>query len=78
VSKTDHHSAYLAKAIEALTPGGHTRVDELLDQLADVVGDHEAVATSPPLEGRKPIAAGWRALPASASDLRSADRSWTF
>ena len=40
----DHHSAYLAKAIEALTPEGHKRVDELLQQLAEVVGDNEAVA----------------------------------
>ena len=44
MSKTDHHSAYLAKAIVALTPEGHKRVDELLDQLAEVVGDHDAVA----------------------------------
>ena len=45
MSKTDHHSAYLAKAIDALTPEGHKRVDELLEQLAEVVGDHEAVAS---------------------------------
>ena len=44
MSTTDHHSEYLAKAIDALTPEGHKRVDELLDQLAEVVGDHEAVA----------------------------------
>jgi len=44
VSTTDHHSEYLAKAIGALTPEGHKRVDELLEQLAEVVGDHEAVA----------------------------------
>jgi hypothetical protein len=44
VSKPDHHSVYLAKALDALTPEGHKRVDELLDQLAEVVGDHEAVA----------------------------------
>jgi hypothetical protein len=44
VAEADHHSAYLAKAIDALTPEGHKRVDELLDQLAEVVGDHEAVA----------------------------------
>jgi hypothetical protein len=41
---TDHHSEYLARTIGALTPEGHERVDELLDQLAEVVGDHEAVA----------------------------------
>jgi hypothetical protein len=37
----DHHSAYLAKTVAALTPEGHRRVDELLDQLAEVVGDRE-------------------------------------
>jgi len=31
----DHHSAYLAKALAALTPAGHERVDEL----TEVVGD---------------------------------------
>jgi hypothetical protein len=44
VSTGDHHPEYLARAIDALTPEGHKRVDELLDQLAEVVGDHEAVA----------------------------------
>jgi hypothetical protein len=44
VSTTDHHSEYLTKALDALTPEGHERVDELLDQLAEVVADHEAVA----------------------------------
>ena len=44
MSRTDHHSEYLARAIDALTPEGHKRVDELLDQLAQVVGDHKAVA----------------------------------
>ena len=44
MSTTDHHSEYLAKALGALTPEGHERVDELLDQLAEVVGDHQAVA----------------------------------
>ena len=43
VSTADHHSEYLAKALDALTPEGHERVDELLDQLAGVVGGHEAV-----------------------------------
>src|SRR5262245_23122922 len=38
---TDHHSEYLARAVAALTPEGHRRVDELLDQLADVVADRE-------------------------------------
>jgi hypothetical protein len=38
---TDHHRRYLARAVAALTPEGHRRVDELLEQLAAVVGDHE-------------------------------------
>ena len=45
MSTTDHHSEYLARAIDALTPEGHQRVDELLEQLGEVVGDHEAVAS---------------------------------
>ena len=40
---SDHHSEYLAKALAALTPEGRVRVDELLEQLAQVVGRHEAV-----------------------------------
>ena len=44
MSTTDHHSEYLAKAIGALTSEGHRRVDELLEQLTEAVGDHEAVA----------------------------------
>ena len=42
---TDHHTEYLAKAIDALSPEGRNRVDELLEQLAEVVGDHDAVAS---------------------------------
>jgi hypothetical protein len=37
---SDHHREYLARAVAGLTPEGHRRVDELLEQLADVVGDH--------------------------------------
>ena len=44
MSTSDHHSAYLAKAIAALTPEGHRRVDELLEQLGEAAGNHEAVA----------------------------------
>lgn len=40
----DHHSEYLAKAIAALTPDGHARVDELLDELARSVGDRGLVS----------------------------------
>jgi len=39
----DHHSEYLARAVAALTPEGRRRVDELLEQLAKVVGGHEQV-----------------------------------
>jgi hypothetical protein len=41
VPTADHHSEYLARAVAALTPAGHRRVDELLDQLAEVVADRE-------------------------------------
>lgn len=34
----DHHSAYLARAVGSLTPEGHRRVDELLEQLAASAG----------------------------------------
>jgi hypothetical protein len=37
----EHHSEYLARTIAALTPEGHRRVDELLEQLAGVVGGRE-------------------------------------
>ena len=40
----DHHSEYLAKAIAALTPEGHRRVDELLDELARSAGDRGLVS----------------------------------
>lgn len=40
----DHHSEYLAKAIAALSPEGHVRVDELLDELSRSVGDRGLVA----------------------------------
>jgi hypothetical protein len=45
VSTTDHHSKYLAKAIDSLTPEGRNRVDELLEQLGEGAGAHEAVAS---------------------------------
>jgi len=38
VTAGDHHSEYLARAVGALTPEGHERVDELLDQLAKAAG----------------------------------------
>lgn len=44
MSTADHHSEYLVRAVAALTPEGHARVDELLDQLAEVVADREWLA----------------------------------
>jgi hypothetical protein len=41
VSTSDHHSEYLARAVAALTPDGHRRVDELLEQLAQAAGGRE-------------------------------------
>ena len=41
VPAPDHHTEYLTRAVAALTPEGHERVDELLDQLADLVGDSD-------------------------------------
>jgi hypothetical protein len=38
---SDHHSAYLERALASLTPQGRTRVDELLEQLAEAVGGRE-------------------------------------
>jgi hypothetical protein len=37
----DRHSEYLVRTLAALTPEGHRRVDELLDQLAEVVAERE-------------------------------------
>jgi hypothetical protein len=37
----DHHSAYLERAVAALTPEGTARVDELLAQLAQGARTHE-------------------------------------
>jgi hypothetical protein len=41
VSTHDHHSAYISRAVAALTPEGHRRVDELLEQLAQAAGGRE-------------------------------------
>jgi hypothetical protein len=38
---SDHHSEYLARAVADLTPDGHARVDELLDQLGQAAGNRE-------------------------------------
>ena len=37
----DHHSVYLTEALAALTPDGHRRVDELLEQLSAAVTNRE-------------------------------------
>jgi hypothetical protein len=42
MSTTDHHSEYLTKAIAALTPEGHKRVNEVLDELAEDEAGHPA------------------------------------
>jgi hypothetical protein len=41
MSETDHHSRYLARAVEALTPAGRSRVDEILEQLGEAAGGRE-------------------------------------
>jgi hypothetical protein len=43
VPSDDHHSAYLARAVGALTPAGRARIDELLAQLTNAVGGREPV-----------------------------------
>ena len=40
---SDHHSAYLARALAALAPEGRARVDELLVQLAEAARADERV-----------------------------------
>jgi len=40
VDGSDHHSEYLARATEALTPEGRGRVDELLEQLVKAGAGH--------------------------------------
>jgi hypothetical protein len=37
---SDHHTEYLAETVAALTPEGHLRVDQLLEQLAATVPGH--------------------------------------
>src|SRR5689334_20728028 len=41
VSTADHHSAYIGRAVAALTPQGLRRADELLEQLAQAAGGRE-------------------------------------
>jgi hypothetical protein len=67
VPTTDHHSAYLAKALAALTPEGHARVDALLDQLSAVVGDRERLVRF--ARARRAEADAGRAEPDVAPEL---------
>ena len=46
MSPSDHHTAYLARAVAELTPEGRARVDELLDQLAEAAGGREWLTRS--------------------------------
>lgn len=39
----DHHTAYLAKTVAALSPDGRARVDELLAELAEAGHDRAAL-----------------------------------
>ena len=43
MTAADHHTAYLAKTLAALTPAGRARVEELLGELAQAAGTHEWV-----------------------------------
>lgn len=43
MSSGDHHTAYLARTLAALTPAGKARIDELLEQLVTAVGGREQV-----------------------------------
>jgi hypothetical protein len=38
MAEADHHTAYLSRAVAALTPEGRERVDALLAQLAEAAG----------------------------------------
>jgi hypothetical protein len=38
VTASDHHSEYLARVLDDLTPDGRRRVGELLDQLTEAAG----------------------------------------
>jgi hypothetical protein len=69
VATGDHHSAYLARALAALTPEGRARVEELLGQLAEAArADGRVVAFA--AARRAEVAAGRvdLALPASLTE----------
>jgi hypothetical protein len=66
----DHHSAYLERALAALTPAGHQRVDELLDQLAQVVGGRDRLVRF--ARARREEADAGRPGPGAGGDAASA------
>jgi hypothetical protein len=39
MESADHHREYLSRAVAALTPEGHQRVDTILDELAGAVSE---------------------------------------
>ena len=61
----DHHSEYLARAVAALTPEGHARVDQLLDELAGAAGGRERLVR---FAGLRRVEADSRRAEADAPD----------
>jgi hypothetical protein len=70
MARSDHHSAYLAQTLAALTPEGRARVDELLEELAQAAGGRERLVRFAAVREREAdagrLAAG--AEPADAMD----------
>ena len=64
---SDHHSAYLARALAALAPEGRARVDELLAQLAEAARADERVVGF--AAARQAEVAAGRADPEPANSL---------
>jgi hypothetical protein len=76
VPAADHHSAYLARALAALRPEGHARVDALLDQLAAAAGGRErlvrfARARREEADGGRPDAEGDAASAMTPQELQA-------
>src|SRR3954447_6239116 len=69
MSRADHHSACLAQTLAGLTPEGHARADELLDQLAAAAGGRERLRRFAK-ERRTEVEAG-RTGPDDAADALS-------
>ena len=66
----DHHSEYLAKAINALTPEGHERVDELRNSSPRSSGTTRQSLGSPRLERPRPNVRWTEASSVAAPDAR--------